>query len=97
MIKQDCGSSRNSALLGIRESLLETKVIAKTFCGEVRPVSFAIGVSLDMITLFSKHEESYRLFGLYWVRNSELIFKAKFIMCFAVPHPTPPFPCALSV
>lgn len=80
MIKQDCGSSRNSASLNIRESLLESKVIVKTFYREVRPVS--LPVSLGMITLFSKDEESYGLFGLYWVRNSELIFKTKFIMYF---------------
>lgn len=57
-------------------------------------MAFAIVVSLDMITLFRKDGESYGLFGLHWVRNSELIFKAKFIMCFfAVPHPTPSFAC----
>lgn len=60
-------------------------------------MSFTISVSLDMITLFSKDEESYGLFGLYWVRNSELIFKVKFIMYFAASHPTPLFPRALSV
>lgn len=63
MIKQNCGSSRNSALLDIRESLLDIKGIVKTFSGGVRPVSFAIGVSLDMITLLSKDEEPYALFG----------------------------------
>lgn len=98
LIKQDCGSSRSSALLNIRESLLEIKVIVKTFCRDVRSVSFAIAVSLDTITLLRKDGESYGLFGLHWVRNSELIVKAKFIMYFfAVPHPTPSFPCALSV
>lgn len=73
--------------------MLEIKVNVKTFCGEVRPVSFAIGISLDMVTLFSKDEQSYGLFGLYWVRNSEMICKAKFIMYFfsAVLHPTPSF------
>lgn len=45
------------------ESLLKIKGIVKTFSGEVRQVSFAIGVSLDVITLLSKDEESYALFG----------------------------------
>lgn len=46
-----------------------------------------------LVTLFSKDEEPYGLFGLYWVKNSELICKAKFIMYLfsAVPHPTPSF------
>lgn len=65
----------------------------------VRVVSLAVCVSLDMITLVS--QGSFGLVGLYWGRNSELVFKAKeFRMYFfsaATPPPSPFFPCALGV
>lgn len=65
----------------------------------VRLVPFAVCVSMDMTTLVSQGQESYGFFGLYWVRNSELVFKAKeFVIYFfsAMPPPTPFCPCALA-